>query len=134
MNSSEAPTSARLSWLGSLASLLAGVACYGTLAAAALLSMIGVTVTVNEGLVIQIITGLLVVALLGMAYSFRLHRHLGPPLLTVAAAAVVVWVLYGAYSRTLEIVGYAGLVAASIWDFRVKRRAGATKPSTTPTI
>ena len=118
----ETPISERLSWLGSLTSLLAVVTCYGTLAAVALLSVMGVSVGLNEGLFIKIITGLLVVALLGMAYSFRTHRHPAPLVLSVAAAAVLVWVFYGTYSQLLEIVGFGGLVVASVWDIRIKKR------------
>lgn len=126
----KAPTSERLSWLGSATSLLAVMACYGTLAAVALLSLVGVSVDLSEGLLIKIITGLLVVALLGITYSFWLHRSPGPLVLSVVAAGLLVWVFYGTYSHVLEIVGFGGLVMASIWDFRVKRRACAVKCET----
>ena len=133
MKSSEAPTSERLSWLGSVTGLLAVVTCYGTLAAVGLLSVIGVGVDLDEGLFVKIITGLLVVALLGMTYSFRLHRFPGPLVLSVAAAGLLAWVFYGTYSQVLEVVGFGGLVVASVWDFRVKRRAGTATcaPSST---
>lgn len=101
MTGGEAPTSERLSWLGSATSLLAVMTCYGTLAAVALLSLVGVSVDLSEGLLIKIITGLLVVALLGMTYSFRLHRSPGPLVLSVAAAGLLVWVFYGTYSHVL---------------------------------
>ena len=129
MRNAEAPTSERLSWLGSVTSLLAVVACYGTLAVIALLSIIGVSVDLNEGLFIKIVSGLLVVALLGMAYSFRLHRHPGPLVLSVAAAALLGWVFYGMYAQVLEIIGFGGLVVASVWDFRAKKRACLAKIS-----
>ncbi|MEE9300317.1 MAG: MerC family mercury resistance protein [Alphaproteobacteria bacterium] len=115
--------SRRLSWLGSAASLLAVVTCYGTMAVVALLSVIGIGVDLDDSVFVKIVTGLLVVALLGMAYSFRLHRHPGPFLLSLAAAGVLGWVFYGSYSQALEISGFAALVAASLWDFRSKRRA-----------
>jgi hypothetical protein len=109
--------------VGSAASLLAVAACYGTMAVVALLSVIGIGVDLDDGVFVKIVTGLLVVALLGMAYSFRFHRHPGPFLLSLAAAGLLAWVFYGSYSQALEIVGFAALVVASLWDFRSKRRA-----------
>jgi hypothetical protein len=60
------------SWLGSAASLFAMLACYGTLASVALLSVVGVTVEIDEGLMVKSISGLLILALAGMVYSFRI--------------------------------------------------------------
>lgn len=130
MQSDASPKSGRLSWLGSVTSLLAVATCYGTLAVVALLSVVGVSVDLDEGLFVRIVTVLLVLALSGMVYSFRLHRHPGPLVLSVAAAALLIWVFYGSYSQVLEIAGFVGLVAASLWDFRAKRRAGAAKCDT----
>jgi arsenite methyltransferase len=113
----------RLASLASATSLLAVVSCYGTLGAVALLSVIGVTVHLNEVLMTRIITVVLAVALAGLAYSYRLHRHGGPLLLGLAAAALLLWVFYGRYSRPLEALGFVGLVAASVWDFRAKHHA-----------
>ena len=117
----------RLSRLGTVTSLLAVATCYGTLAAVALLSLIGVSVEIDEGMLVKLITGLLVLALSGMGYSYRLHRHPGPLLLSLAAAALLLWVFYGSYSRPLELAGFAALVIAAVWDFRVKKRVCTQK-------
>lgn len=113
----------RLASLASATSLLAVVSCYGTLGAVALLSVVGITVHLNEILMTRIITGVLTVVLLGLTYSYRLHRRGGPLLLSLAAAALLLWVFYGCYSRPLEALGFVGLVAASAWDFRAKHLA-----------
>ncbi|HDH53233.1 MAG TPA: hypothetical protein ENH24_01965 [Nitrospirae bacterium] len=118
---------AKLSWLGTVTNLLAVATCYGTLAAVALLSLIGVSVEIDEGMLVKLITGLLLLALLGMGYSYRLHRHPGPLLLSLAAAALLLWVFYGSYSKPLELTGFAALVIASAWDFRVKKRVCTQK-------
>ena len=115
----------KLSWLGSATSLLAVAACYGTLAAVSLLSLIGVSVDIDEAVMVRFITALLIVALLGMLYSWRSHRHPGPLLLSMSAATLLLWVFYGSYSKPLELTGFALLVIASIWDFRTKKRACA---------
>ena len=113
------------SWIGSVASLFAVVACYGTLATVALLSALGISVEIDEGRMVKLISGLLVLALAGMVYSFRTHRHPGPLLLTLASAALLLWVFYGSYSKLIELTGFAALVAASVWDFRIKKRVCA---------
>lgn len=117
------------SWVGSATSLLAVVACYGTLATVALLSVIGISIEIDEGLLVKLVSGLLVLALAGMGYSYSLHRHPGPLLLSVTAAALLLWVFYGSYSKPLELTGFAALVAASVWDFRAKKRACSVKCS-----
>jgi len=117
------PPPMRLSWLGSITSLLAVGACYGTLGAVALLSLLGVNVDLDEGRLVILITVLLVVALLGMAYAYRFHHHPGPLLLSLGAASLLAWVFYGTYSKPLELAGFGGLVVASVWDLRAKKRA-----------
>jgi hypothetical protein len=115
------------SWVGSATSLLAVVACYGTLATVALLSVIGISIEIDEGLLVKLVSGLLVLALAGMGYSYSLHRHLGPLLLSFGAAALLLWVFYGSYSKPLELTGFIALVFASVWVFRVKKRACSVK-------
>ena len=111
----------KLSSVGTVTSLLAVAACYGTLTAVALLSLVGVSVEIDEGMMVKLITGLLLLALLGMGYSYRQHRHTGPLLVSLAAAALLLWVFYGSYSKPLELMGFAMLVIASVWDYRVKK-------------
>ncbi len=123
MSDIKAQSSNRFSWLSSTTSLLAVGTCYGTMAAVALLSVVGVSVQINEGVFIKVITGLLAVAIFGTAFTFRRHRNPGPLLLSIAAAGLLLWVFYGSYNFALEFVGFVALVVASIWDFRAKRQA-----------
>ena len=83
------------SWVGAATSLLAIVTCYGTLAAVALLPIVGISIEINEGLMVKLVSGLLILALAGMVYSYSLHRHPGPLLLSVASAFLLLWVFYG---------------------------------------
>ncbi|WP_335965510.1 MerC family mercury resistance protein [Galbibacter sp. PAP.153] len=109
--------------LGTVASLLALITCYGTIGSIALLSFIGISVQIDEKLMITIVTILLAIALLGMLYSFRLHKNIVPLLLALIAIAILVWVFYGAYSKALELSGFALLLVASVLDFRSKKKA-----------
>jgi len=113
-------------WLGSSAGILAMLACYGTLAIVALLSVINVTVDVNEGLFVKIISVLLIFAFTGMIFSWRIHRKFGPLVVTGAASALLVWVFYGHYNAWLEGSGFFGLLVASVWDLRLKKRVCTT--------
>ncbi len=113
------------SWVGTATSLLAVVACYGTLAVVALLPIVGISIEIDEGIMVKLVSGILILALAGMAYSCRMHRHPGPLLLSFASAALLIWVFYGSYSKPLELIGFAVLMVASVWDFRVKKRACA---------
>ena len=123
----DAPKS-RLGSLASAGSLLAVASCYGTLGVVALLSVVGVTVHLNEVLMTRIITSVLVVALLGLGYSFRAHHKAGPLLVGLTSAALLLWVFYWHYTRPLEALGFVGLVIASVWDFRAKHLACHTCP------
>ncbi len=113
------------SWLSSAAGLCAALVCYGTLAAVALLSMVGITVEIDEGLMVKLISGLLILALAGMVFSFRAHRNFGPLSLSITSAALLLWVFFVSYSKPLELVGFSALLFAAVWDFRVKKRSCA---------
>lgn len=121
----EASNKKDYSWIGSVTSMLAVVACYGTLATVVLLSVIVISIEIDEGLLVKLITGLLIFALAGMGYSYSLHRHPGPLLLSIASAALLQWVFYGSDSKPLEMTGFIVLVIASICDFRAKKSDSA---------
>lgn len=112
----------RFAWVGSVTGLIAVATCYGTLGAVALLSAIGIGVTIDEALMAKLISGLLILVLAGMTYSYRMHRHPGPLALSAVSAALLLWVFFGSYSKPLELTGFTALVVASIWDFRAKKR------------
>ncbi len=108
--------------LGSIAGMLAVITCYGTLASVALLSFVGVSVAIDEALMVKLITFLLAIALLGMLYSWRLHKNFVPLLLSLLAAGMLIWVFYGSYSKLLEWMGFSLLIVASILDFCSKKK------------
>ena len=123
-----AAKTSRLASLASVTSLLAVASCYGTLGVVALLSVVGVTVHLNELLMTRVVTVILAVALLGLLTSYRRHHDLKPLLLGAASATLLLWVFYSRYSRPLEALGFVGLVSASVWDFRAKHWACSSEP------
>ncbi len=116
--------------LGSFGGILAMLACYGTLATVALLSLVGITVDLDEGLLVKIISVFLVLAFVGTALSWRNHRNFGPLAITSVAVALLLSVFYGHYNAWLEGSGFAGLFIASVWDIRLKKQACMAKGGT----
>ena len=108
-------------WLPIAATACSIIACYGTLAVLALLSLMGLGIALNEGAWAGVISAFAVLAALGIAYGYRRHGPVGPVGLAVVGAALVLWAMYGQYNRTVEFTGFAVLVFATFWDWRTKR-------------
>jgi hypothetical protein len=47
--------------------------------------------------------------------SYRRTRHAGPVALAVAGGLLITWTRHGAYSRIVELAGFALLVAGVWW-------------------
>ena len=120
-----ASSKTRFASIGSLSGLLAVIACYGTLAAVALLSLIGINIHLDEALMVKLVSGLLLLALAGMGHSFSMHRHPGPLLLSIVSATVLIWVFFVSHTKALEMSGFAMLLLASLWDWRLKKQSCA---------
>jgi arsenite methyltransferase len=85
---------------GTAALALSIVACYGTLAAVATLSALGV----------------------------RTHGSAAPLAPAFAGGALIGYAMFGHYDRVLELAGFALLAAAVFWDFRLRSRAKRESP------
>lgn len=115
-----------LSWLGrysALAVVASIVACYGTLALVAILSAVGVALSVPEGAWATLIVVFAWIAVLAMGVNLRRHRNLGPFILSDIGALIVTWVMFVDFNRIMEIAGFALLVIAALWDRTLLRRA-----------
>ena len=108
-----------LRWLGrysGVAVVLSLVACYGTLALVALVSMAGVTVSLHEGVWATVVVVLVWVAVLAMGVNLKLHRSFGPFILADIGALLVTWVMFVDFNRTMELSGFGLLIVAALWD------------------
>ena len=119
----------RLGRYSGVAVVLSIVACYGTLAAVAILSLAGVTISVHEGAWAAVIVVFVWVAVLAMGVNIQRHRSFGPFVLADIGALLVSWVMMVDYSRVLEVIGFALLIVAALWDRQVRRRGPATLPN-----
>lgn len=119
----------RLGRYSAAAVVLSIVACYGTLALVAILSLAGVTMSVHEGAWAAVIIVFAWIAVLAMGVNIRAFRSFGPFVLSGIGALLVSWVMIVDYSRTMEIIGFALLIVAALWDRQVRRRGPATLPN-----
>ncbi len=119
----------RLGRYSGAAVVLSIVACYGTLALVAILSLAGVTVSVHEGAWAAVIVVFAWIAVLAMGVNIRAFRSFGPFVLSGIGALLVSWVMIVDYSRVMEVSGFALLIVAALWDRQLRRRGPATSPN-----
>ena len=110
-----------LRWLAPLAAMLSLAACYGTLAAVALLGLLGTRVALDETLWAGSIVAFAAVAVAGLALGARRHRTLWPLALGTIGAAAIVYSMTLSYDRLIEIGGFLLLAAAVAADGRKSR-------------
>lgn len=121
--------SSTTTWIPRAATVLAILTCYGTTLLIGLLSLLGVTLAVHEGLWAGAIAAFAALAAIAMAVSYRRHRVIGPTVVAVVGTALILWAMFGSYNRFIELVGFALLIAATLWDWRVGlTRRAATDP------
>jgi peptidoglycan/LPS O-acetylase OafA/YrhL len=124
-----------LAWVGTVLSLLA---CYGTLALVAGLAALGVSIAVNVHIWAAAIVLFALLAVWGVDMGLRRHGDHAPLILSVIGAALVIDAMYipdqlealiGIPGRAVEMAGFAALIAAVLWDWRLckaSRRDGDT--------
>lgn len=119
---------ARRGLAGTAALALSVGACYGTLAAVAALSALGVALAVDTGVVAGVIVLFAALAAVSVALGARTHRSAAPLAPALAGAALVGYAMFGHYDPMLELAGFALLAAAVFWDFRLRSRAKRERP------
>lgn len=117
----------KASWVPRAATTLAILSCYGTTALIALLSLLGVTLALDEAVRAGTISVFAALAVMALALSFRRHRIIGPTAVGALGLGLILWVMFGSYGRAIELVGFILLIAATLWDWRVGARRGAAR-------
>jgi len=97
------------------------LACYGTLAAVGLISLLGFSLSLNEGLWAAVIVAaaMLTTALIGMA--MRKHRSAVPLIVALIATAGLAYTMFINYSVIAEIICFLLLGGATWHDFHLRR-------------
>ena len=108
-------------WFAPVATALSLVACYGTLAAVALLGALGVTIALNEAVwagVIVLFAGLTFAALL---VRRRKHGRLAPVVLAGIGVLLIGFTMLISYARVIEFAGFVFLCAGTVLDWQSGR-------------
>jgi hypothetical protein len=108
-------------WIGLAASGVTLACCNGTLAMVIALSAAGIALDLDESIWAAAIVLLTLVAVAAVALGLQRHANVGPTVLAVAGFSLIVWTLLGDYRLMVEIFGFATLVAAAGWDWRLRR-------------
>ncbi|GLD45107.1 mercuric transporter MerH [Mycobacterium kiyosense] len=113
-------------WLPRGAALVAAFAtlcCLGLTALVSLLTAIGATFLTTDATLRPLLAVSLVITIAASAFTWRRHRNPLPLLLTVIAAGVIFWSLYGAQLSSAGLPGGVGvwlglalLLTAQVWD------------------
>lgn len=110
-------------WLGLVATALALASCYGTLAIVAILSAVGIAPGLDDGVWAAAIALFTVAAVAAVALGHWRHGRVGPVLLAAGGSCLILWTQFGTYILTVELVGFAALIAGAVWDWRLRRAA-----------
>ncbi len=107
---------------GASALVLSVLACYGTLAATALLPVAGITLAVDQAAWSGAILAFAALAILAIGVGARRHGAYVPLGIGLAGAAILAYVHLVDFGFGLELVGFAVLGAGVVLDLRARRR------------
>lgn len=108
-------------WLAAVATAFSLVACYGTLAAIAVLGALGVTIALNEAIWAGAIVLFAVLALVALLFRWRRHRQTSPIVLAGLGFLLIAFTMVISYERIVELAGFAFLCAGTFVDWRIGR-------------
>lgn len=114
----------RSNWLGLAFTGVALIACYGTLALVVVLSFLGISLNLHDGVWAMAIALFTLLAVASIALGWRRHGRLAPAALAIAGGALILWAMFGQYSLTTEVAGFAALMAGAAWDWRLRNMRG----------
>ena len=97
------------------------LACYGTIALVAILSLLGVTLAVDHVALAGLISVFAVVAAVVILLSAVRLRKFGPAFLAVAGAGLILWAMWGHYNWLVELTGFIALIGSTFWDWRIRK-------------
>lgn len=103
--------------------IMALLTCYGTLVVLALLSLVGLQMTLNQGLWGGFIVVFSWLSALGIAISGEGNRRVVPSLIAVMGAGLMSYTMLVTYSATIELVAFLLLATAVALDLIGRRRA-----------
>ncbi|ABI56979.1 MerC family mercury resistance protein [Alkalilimnicola ehrlichii MLHE-1] len=112
----------RRGFLGVAALLLALLSCYGTLAALALLPLLGYSLAVDEGAWAVAIAAFALLTLAAVAAGVRRHGRWAVVALAATGVSVILYALFIQYSLVVELAGFLLLAGGVVLDAWLRRR------------
>lgn len=122
------PANARRRIAGPVALIFSLLACYGTLAAVALLSALGVTLAVNPDVWAGAIVLFAAVATAIVGLGVRQHGSVSQLIPALAGTVLLGYVMFVSFDRVLEVIAFALLAGAVYWDYRLRGRVRHPQP------
>lgn len=112
----------RHGFMGMVGLVLALIACYGTLAAVALLPLIGIAMVFNEGIWAAAIVVFACLTAAAILPGIWRHHAYGPSVLACAGAGAIIYAMFVHYSIAVELAGFLLLAGSVGLDIYLRRR------------
>jgi len=112
----------KLDWLGSTATVLSLLTCYGTIAIIGILGALGIAIVLNEAIWAGAIITFASLAVVGFGFGLVRHGQPWPVLIGGLGVGILSYTMYIQYNRLTELVGFIFLSLAAFWEWRIRYR------------
>jgi hypothetical protein len=114
-------SSDKLTWLPGATAILAFLACNGTVAIVAILSLFGLSIVINPHIQAAVIS-LFALLTLGFVFlGYREHHVVGPLILSAVGVLFIIGTMFITFSKIVESFGLIALIVSAIWSWRVSK-------------
>ena len=107
--------------LAAVFAIFAFIACNGLVILLAVLSAIGVSVSINPHIQAAAISFFAIVTFALVFKEFKKNRTIGPLILAAAATVTLIGTMYIHFNKIIESVGLLALFASALWSWQVSR-------------
>ena len=107
--------------LAAVVAIFAFIACNGLVILLAVLSAIGVSVSINTHIQAAAISFFAIVTLTLVFKEFKKKRTIGPLILATAATVTLIGTMYIHFNKIIESVGLLALFASALWSWQISR-------------
>ncbi len=113
--------------LAAVFAIFAFIACNGLVILVAVLSFIGVSVSINPHIQAAAISIISMVTLVLVYRGFKQNRKIAPLILATVATVTLIGSMYIHFNKIVESVGLLALLAAALWSWQINRIRCAQK-------
>ena len=107
--------------LAAVFAIFAFIACNGLIILLAVLSAIGVSVSINPHIQAAAISFFALVTLSLVFKEFKQNRTIGPLILAATATVTLIGTIYIHFNKIIESIGLLALFAAALWSWQISR-------------